>query len=155
MNINKILVPTDFSDSALHALIYASDLAQKYDSELFIINVIYDLETASGLYVPHMSLNEIFKEMEASASKELKRFGSTYYSSLKKVHYAVLRGAPYEEILKFADSNAIDIIVMGTHGRKGIDRLFFGSTVDRVMRNSIHPVLAVPSQHGFKKEVHK
>jgi len=147
MNIKKILVPTDFSDSALHALVYAADLAKKYGAELFIINVIYDIESASGLYVPHVSVNEMFKEMENSSRKELENFGAAHYAGLK-VNYAVLRGTPYEEILNFADSNSVDLIVMGTHGRKGLDRLFFGSTVDRVLRNSIYPVLTVRAQHN-------
>lgn len=147
MTIKKILLPTDFSDSALHALIYAADLARKYSAELFIINVIYDIESASGLYVPHISVDEMFKEMENSSRKELENFGAAHYSGLK-ANYAVLRGTPYEEILKYADSNSVDLIVMGTHGRKGLDRLFFGSTVDRVLRHSLLPVLTVRAQHN-------
>ncbi|MDX9715023.1 MAG: universal stress protein [Dissulfurispiraceae bacterium] len=147
MMIKRILVPTDFSDSALHALSYAVDLAKKYNSDLFVINVIYDVVAASGMYVPHVSVNEMFKEMEESANKEIRLFGAGQYEDITNVSHAVLRGAPYEEIIKFSEQNSIDLIVMGTHGRKGLDRLFFGSTVDRVLRHSKCPVLAVRGSH--------
>jgi nucleotide-binding universal stress UspA family protein len=67
---------------------------------------------------------------------------------LKDVEYTVIRGIPYEEILKFAEEKNIDLIVIGTHGRKGIDRVLFGSTAERVVRNASCPVLTV---RGLKK----
>ncbi|MBN2654107.1 MAG: universal stress protein [Nitrospirae bacterium] len=147
MNIKRVLIPTDFSDSAMHALEYAVDLAKKYGADLFIINVIYDVASASGMYVPHVSVNEMFREMEENANKEIRLFGAGLYEDMKNVTHSVIRGAPYEEIIKFSEQNSIDLIVMGTHGRKGLDRLFFGSTVDRVLRNSKCPVLAVRAPH--------
>ena len=54
-----------------------------------------------------------------------------------------MRGIPYEEILKFAAEKGISLIVIGTHGRKGLDRVLFGSTAERVVRNAPCPVLTV------------
>lgn len=148
MEIKKILFPTDFSEGALNALPYAVDLAKSYGAKLHMLHVVYDIATASGLYVPHISVDEMYKELDASARKELEKFGADKRMDLKDVEYTVIRGIPYEEILKFAEEKNIDLIVIGTHGRKGIDRVLFGSTAERVVRNASCPVLTV---RGLKK----
>lgn len=143
MDIKKILFPTDFSEGSANALPYAVDLAKNYGAKLYMLHVIYDIATASGLHVPHVSVDEMYKELLASAKKELERFGADILKDLKDIEYTIIRGIPYEEILKFAKENNIDLIVIGTHGRKGLDRVLFGSTAERVVRNSSCPVLTV------------
>lgn len=143
MEIKRILFPTDFSEGALNALPYAVDIAKSYGAKLYMLHVIYDIATASGLHVPHISVDEMYKELDASARKELEKFGADVIRGIKDVEYVVIRGIPYEEILKFAKENKIDLIVIGTHGRKGLDRVLFGSTAERVVRNSSCPVLTV------------
>lgn len=143
MEIKRILFPTDFSDGALNALPYALDMAKSYGAKLYLLHVIYDIATASGLHIPHISVDEMYKELDASARKELEKFGLEQRRVLKDVEHTVIRGVPYEEILKFAQEKNIDLIVMGTHGRKGLDRVLFGSTAERVVRNASCPVLTV------------
>lgn len=143
MEIKRILFPTDFSEGALNALPYAVDLAKSYGAKLYMLHVIYDIATASGLYVPHISVDEMYKELDISARKELEKFGLDKRNDVKDVEYTVIRGIPYEEILKFAQEKSIDLIVIGTHGRKGLDRVLFGSTAERVVRNASCPVLTV------------
>jgi nucleotide-binding universal stress UspA family protein len=146
MNIKNILFPTDFSESSLQALAYAADMARCNNSKICMMHVIYDMATVSGLYVPHISLDEMYADMEASAARELRNFGAELRQDLKDVEYEVLRGVPYEEILKCAEQRHADIIIIGTHGRKGLDRVLFGSTAERVVRNSSCPVLTVRSK---------
>lgn len=143
MLIKKILFPTDFSEGALNALPHAVDMAKNCGAKLHLIHVIYDIATASGLYVPHISVDEMYKELEAGARKELDKFGAAERRDLRDVEFAVLRGTPYEEILKFAQEKSIDLIVIGTHGRKGLDRFLFGSTAEKVVRYATCPVLTV------------
>jgi len=143
MLTKRILFPTDFSEGALHALPYALDMARNCNARLYLLHVIYDVATASGLYVPHVSFDEMYKDLEKSAQKELEKFGYEEIKDLKDVEYAVLRGIPYDEILKFAQEKNIDIIVIGTHGRKGLDRFLFGSTAEKVVRYAPCPVLTV------------
>jgi len=143
MEIKRILFPTDFSDGALNALPYALDMAKSYGAKLYLLHVIYDIATSSGLHIPHISVDEMYKELDASARKELEKFGLEQRRVLKDVEHAVIRGVPYEEILKFAQEKNIDLIVIGTHGRKGLDRVLFGSTAERVVRNASCPVLTV------------
>jgi len=146
MKIKKILFPTDFSEGALAALPNAVDLAKSYGAKLYLLHVIYDMGMATGLHVPHVSLDALYDEMEKGAVKELENFGGELRRGLPDVECKVIRGVPYEEILKFAADNGVDIIVIGTHGRHGIDRVIFGSTAEKVVRNSACPVLTVRSK---------
>ncbi len=143
MKIKRILFPTDFSEGAKNALPYAVDMAKTYDAKLYLIHVLYDIATASGLHIPHTSADQMYADLQATAKKELDRFGLREREGLKDVEHIVSRGVPYEEILKFAKDNDIDLIVIGTHGRKGLDRVLFGSTAERVVRNSSCPVMTV------------
>jgi len=140
--IKKILLPTDFSEGSKNALPYAMELAKQYNASLYLIHVIYDLSQASGLHVPHVNLDQLYLEIEAQAKKELERFGLEEFRGLN-VHREIIRGVPYEEIIKFAEKNQIDLIVIGTHGRKGLEKLFFGSTAEQVVRRAPCAVLTV------------
>jgi nucleotide-binding universal stress UspA family protein len=106
------------------------------------------MSAATGLHVPHISLNEMYDEMQKGAEKEIGSFGAEMRTKLKDVETQVMRGVPYEEILKFSRDKGIDLIIMGTHGRSGLDRVIFGSTAEKVVRNAECPVLTVRSQKG-------
>lgn len=143
MEIKRILFPTDFSEGSSHALPYAIDMARHYGARLYLLHVIYDIAKTTGWYVPHISMDEMYKDMEESAKKELERYGLEELRGLKEVERAVRKGVHHEEIIRFANEKKIDLIVMGTHGRKGIDRILFGSTAAQVVRNAPCPVLTV------------
>ncbi|MEW6002487.1 MAG: universal stress protein [Nitrospirota bacterium] len=143
MEIKSILFPTDFSEGSLNAVEYAVDLARRYSAKLYLLHVIHDVVRASGFYMPHMSLDELYKDMEESAKKELERLGIDDLRDLKNVERLVLRGVPYEEIIRFANDSRIDLIVIGTYGRRGLDRVLFGSTATQIVRYAECPVLTV------------
>lgn len=147
MKIKKIIFPTDFTESSLYALNYAVDMAQCNNSKIYLVHVIYDLSSISGLYVPHMPVEAMYKELEVSALKELEKFGVEAREGIKDTEYTVLHGVPYEEILRFSEEKEADIIIIGTHGRKGLDRVLFGSTAERIVRNAACPVLTVRNPH--------
>jgi len=105
--------------------------------------VIYDIAKTSGWYVPHISMDELYKDMEDAAKKELQRCCIEELRGYENIERVVIRGVPDEEIIKFASANNIDLIVMGTHGRKGLDRVLFGSTAAKVVRNAPCAVLTV------------
>lgn len=142
MEIKKILFPTDFSEGAQSALPYAIELARQYGARLYIVHVIYDIAKASGLHVPHINLDKLYGEIETAALKEIERCGLEETRGMDVVR-KVLKGVPYEEIVKYADANSIDMIVMGTHGKKGIERIIFGSTAEQVVRRASCAVLTV------------
>lgn len=143
MKIERILFPIDFSEGAMNALDYAISLAKEYDTKLYLLHVVHDISMTAGWQVPHIRIDELYREMEESARKELEKCCMEELRGLKNVERIVVRGIPDEEILKVAKNEKIDIIVIGTHGRTGIDRLLFGSTAEKVVRKAPCPVLSV------------
>ena len=143
MNVKKILFPTDFSEGSDNALPYAADMARHYGAKLYLLHVIQDIAEAMGWYVPHVSLDELYRDIEGNAAKEIARYGVEEFRGLKDIERIVVKGTPYHEILKFAGEKKADLIVIGTHGRKGLDRVIFGSTAEKVVRDAPCPVLSV------------
>jgi len=143
MEIKKILFTTDFSEGTAHALSYALDLSGKYNAKLHVLHVVHNTFIYPGLHIPHSSFDIVKKEMEEAAHKSLRKICASISESCKDVENSVAHGVPYEEILKYAKEHHIDMIVIGTHGRKGLDRAILGSTAERVVRNSHCPVLVV------------
>jgi len=143
MDIKNILCPTDFLEGAKQAVSYAVDIAKKYNAKLCILHVMHDLEKATGWYVPHITVDELYKDIEAGAEKELDKLYAEELRGFSSVEHKIVKGIPYEEIIRYSEENNMDLIVMGTHGRKGIDRIIFGSTAERVVKNSKVPVLTV------------
>ena len=143
MQIKKILFTTDFSEGASHALSYAVDVAKTYGAKLHLLNVIHDITLSPGMHIPLGSANSMYAELDTNAKKAMDKLCITSCEDYKDIEKSVIRGIPYEEILKFAKEKGIDLIVIGTHGRKGLDRVIFGSTAERVVRNSTCPVLTV------------
>ncbi len=143
MEIKSILFPTDFSEGSAQALQYAVDLTKRYGAKLYVVHVIYDIAKATGWYVPHVSMDQMYKDIQEGAKKELERFGVEELSGVKNIERSVLTGVPHEEIINLAKKNKIDMIIMGTHGRKGIDRILFGSTAAQIVRFAPCPVLTV------------
>jgi len=143
MKVERILYATDFSGGSSPALPYAVDLARHYNAKLYIVHVVYDFVKATGIHVPHISHDELYKELNQWAMKEMDKCCSEETRGLQNVEKIVLKGIPYEEIIKFAGNEKIDIIVIGTYGRSGIDRFIFGSTAERVVRRAPCAVITV------------
>ena len=113
MKVERILFPTDFSEGSSHALPYAVDLAKHYDAKLSILHVVYDITQATGVHIPHISTDEVFKELNEWAMNEMESCCIEEIRGLPNVERKVVKGIPYEEILNFAEEEEIDIIVMG------------------------------------------
>lgn len=141
MNINKILFPTDFSDSSKAALGYASTLAAETGATLYIAHVFDNTPTYLAGYggvgaVPDFS-QEIAKENRALLEQVKPTKKGVEY-----VHEFV-EGTPVHQLVALADREKIDLIVMGTHGRTGLSRLLMGSIAEGVLREANCPVLTV------------
>lgn len=149
MEIKRILLPTDFTEGSAKALEYAIDMMRRYEARLYILHVIQDIsKKVGGWYVPHASMDELYKDVEKAAKKELERFGLEELRRQKNVERIVLKGTPQEEIVKFANKNKIDLIIIGATTKKGVGRLLFGSTATPVVRSAPCPVLTVrPLKH--------
>ena len=136
-----ILFATDFSENSEHAFDYAFALAKTFESRLIVMHVINEPVDLRGFYVPHISFEKLEKEIEEGAEKMLQKFCRTRLKDFTNYETLTIAGVPYEEILRKAEQDNVSLIVLGTHGRKGIDHLLFGSTAERVVRNAKCPVL--------------
>ena len=137
----KILVPTDFSVHADEALDTAIDLAARYGASITLVHafepVIYAFPESSGIYQSLQladAIDDIDKELEKKKQSAISR-------GAKDVQVAQLRGFPPAEIAEYAKANGCDLIVMGTHGRRGFSHLLMGSVAERVVRIAQCPVL--------------
>jgi nucleotide-binding universal stress UspA family protein len=143
MKVERILFPTDFSEGSSLALRSAVDMAKMYNAKLHIVHVVYDFAKVTGSHVPHISADELYKEMNSWAQKEIDRCCLEETRDLPNVEKTVIEGIPYEELIKFAEKEQIDLIVIGTYGRSGLERFIFGSTAERVVRKAPCAVLTV------------
>jgi nucleotide-binding universal stress UspA family protein len=153
---NKILAPTDFSEDSKLALSYAITLAQKFSSEIIVVHVDQPLapvmvsELNPGLDVSTM--NRIAEEGRLLALKELDGEIARLREGGVKARGLMRVGAPFLEIIHAAQSEAADLIVMGTHGRTGLAHVLMGSVAERVVNKAPCPVLTV--RHPDRKFKH-
>ena len=140
---NKILFPVDLSESSPKIVPFVTTMAQKFESEIHLLFVARVFEYFSGIYVPHPSISRFEGEILEGAKKRLKEFTEEYFSDFPGTGAEVVAGDISEEILKCAGSNGIDLLIMGTHGRKGLEKVVFGSVAERVAKASPVPVLLV------------
>lgn len=141
--LDSILFATDFSEGSEHAFEYAYTLAKTFNARLLIVHVINEPVDLRGFYVPHISFEKLEKEIEAGAEKMMDKFCRTRIQDFSNYESIIITGIPYEEILKKADEAQVSLIVLGTHGRSGIDHILFGSTAERVVRKARCPVMTV------------
>jgi nucleotide-binding universal stress UspA family protein len=139
----KILTAIDFSASSDFAFEYALTLAKQFQAELTVMHVINEPVDLRGFYVPHISFEQLEKEIEEGAEKMMEKFCATKMGDFTRYTTLVVAGIPYEEVLRKAEETGASLIVLGTHGRTGIDHLIFGSTAERVVRSAACPVLTI------------
>jgi nucleotide-binding universal stress UspA family protein len=151
--VRRILVPTDFSDTANHALRYASQLAQSLGAHL---TVVY-----SDLFMPPIDFTATvggwddfaLPLMKQRAEKELRKEARAGIPVAVPYEAVVRVAAPLDGILAQAREGGAELIVMGTHGRTGIRRAALGSVTEAVMRQADIPVLAIPPRIAAKPSI--
>ena len=142
--VKKILCPTDFSEPSIEALKVANELAQHFSAELLIVHVINPIPIVSTPTGP-MSFNVSLyqKELEDSAKKSLQGIINKMVAKGLKVVPVVAYGIAADEIVRIAEEQNIDLIVIATHGRTGFRHLISGSVTEKVVRIASHPVLTI------------
>ncbi len=143
MKIKTILFPTDFSQGARAAMDHAITLAKDYHAKLILLYVIQDISIAEWYIPSSLSVTDLVEDMQKSAWQEMDKWGADVSASVKDVEKMVVRGVPFVEIIKTAKEREADLIIIGTHGRTGIDHMLFGSTAEKVVRKASCPVLTV------------
>jgi nucleotide-binding universal stress UspA family protein len=153
----KILCPTDFSEPSYEAIKTAGELAYHFGSELYIVHVIAPVPVIPVSIGPEPSAFNVSlyeQELDVSSKRALEEVVNQLESKELKTHLIALRGDPADEILRTVDEENVDLMVIATRGRRGLDRLIFGSVAEKVVRLATCPVLTItrgPSAEAAKK----
>jgi len=141
--IDKILFPIDLTEDFQALFPWVMTFAKKFNATLYVLFVTQDLAEFSTFYVPHVNIKSFQDEVMKSAQQKLKEVVQQSFKDFPKVESGVAVGAPAEKIIETAKKQKADLIVMGTHGRKGIERTIFGSVADKVVREAPCPVVCI------------
>jgi nucleotide-binding universal stress UspA family protein len=143
--IEKIICPTDFSEPSIEGLKAANELADHFGAQIILLHAIAPMPTMAGAGAPTgFHIPPVLKEMEGKASEELERIKSEKLYKSFEARTMVIYGKPATEIIRIAEEEKADIIVIATHGQSGWRRFLSGSVTERVVRTASCPVLAVP-----------
>ncbi len=155
--IERVVTPVDFSDNSRLIAESAAYMAGKFGASMYLVFVVQNFEDYSGFFVPQMTLptleGELFESAEqkmASFCEELDAFSKKV--GVKEMHYKVFIGDVAEQIVEHAAEVKADLIVMGTHGYKGLEKIMFGSVADKVVRAAACPVMTINPYTCCKEE---
>ena len=142
--LKNILVATDFGEASDAALAYGRDLARSYDSTLHVLHVADDVVVRFAGEFSMAALPDVQAQVEESARDQMKALVTGEDKHQLRARPVVVTSlSPAETIVEYARAHNVDLIVMGTHGRRGFDHLLMGSVAERVLRTAPCPVLTV------------
>lgn len=142
-----ILHPTDFSQESQHSFQYAYELAERRDAELHLLHVATSLgdDPLRSVFDVSLDEEEFYREVHDEADEKMKALIETVEASSVPIRRIHSRGSsPAPVITEYAEKQDVDIVVMGTEGRRGVSRLVMGSVAGEVVRNAPCTVLTVP-----------
>ena len=146
----KILCPVDFSKFTQEVINYAVDLAKKYGAELHVMHVVPNMTyfTPYESFLTPENLIAIEKNIQDEVEDNFEKLLKDQDIPTKKV---IKTGVPFVEIIAYAKSESVDLIVMGTHGHSGIEHILIGNVAEKVVRKSPCPVMTIrPKGKEFK-----
>jgi len=149
---SNILLPTDFSDCSAEAARVARLLAERFGSRIVVLHVLDEPAALDPMFRGDVPLELLRSRMEQFARESLDAFLAAHFSGFGNLDTMLAAGIPYREIIQKARECGAGLIVIGTHGRTGVEHVLFGSTAEKVVRIAPCPVLTV--RMGGKEFVH-
>jgi len=148
--IKRVLYATDLSENSMYSFRYAVNTIEKHDAEMIVLHVIEDIPPAVWAYgmldrdvadIKEGTMKKLNHRLDEFCKSELREKPEC----LKRIRgVEVKKGFPAEEILKVADEQKCDVIIMGTHGKGLLTHTFLGSVAERVLRRSRKPIFIIP-----------
>ena len=143
-DIKKILCAVDLSEHSKMVADYAVSMAKAFGAEITVLYTAPSLSQYVGFHVPPSSIENFVGEIVTGAEQSMAEFiAEAFTDKSVKVEGKILSGYAAQEILAYATNNNMDIIIMGTHGRTGIDRMLFGSVAEKVVKTAPMPVMTI------------
>ncbi len=150
LEIKTILYPVDFTSSTKRVLPYAKLLRDKFGAEIHLIHVVRGPEEFTGFEMGGVWFSTYEDQLIKGAKRAMERFVDRYFvKTPPKTHVAM--GDVVDEIVRYSEELDADIIVIGTHGRKGLEKVVFGSIAEGVLRKANRPVLTINPYKVDKK----
>lgn len=140
--IKKIICALDLSQHSTLVAEYAVTMAKAFDAEIIAVYAAPALTQYVGFHVPPSSIENFVGEIVTGAEKTMQEFVEENFKDVKATG-KVVNGYAAEEILSIIDNSDADLLIMGTHGRKGIDRILFGSVAEKVVKSAKVPVMTI------------
>lgn len=138
MSYDDILVPTDGSEGAEVAVAHAAEIAEKFGSKVHLIYVI-DVRVSSTSEL----ITNVMGQFQEIGETALESISDEFHRRDIDTVAEMTEGVPHQEINEYAEENDVDLIVMGTHGRTGLDRVLVGSTTEKLVRTCEIPIMTV------------
>lgn len=144
----KILVPSDFSDCSADAARAARRLAEHFGSRLAVLHVMDEPAALDPMFRGEVPIELLRGRMETYCRDALEKFVAAHFPGNPDIETRIVSGVPYREIIRVARETGAGLIVIGTHGRTGVEHVIFGSTAEKVVRMAPCPVLSVRQGSG-------
>jgi nucleotide-binding universal stress UspA family protein len=147
---SKILFPADISDASPNIAPWVILMAERFDAEIHLLFVARELGQYASFSVIPGAIEQFETKLVKGAETKIEEFAEVHLKGYPNIRTRVALGNPAEKILDYIGDEEIDLVIMGTHGRKGLERVFFGSVADRVVKMSPVPVLTI-NPYGSQK----
>jgi len=144
--IKKILFPINFAENFEALLPWVTTFTDKFGATLYVLYVTQDLEEFASFHVPHGNIQDFQAQAVKAAQEKMGATAQEFFKHFPKLQTRVAAGKPAVKILETAKQEGIDLIIMGTHGRKGLEYTIFGSVCREVIRGASCPVLSINPQ---------
>jgi nucleotide-binding universal stress UspA family protein len=139
--VKKILCPTDFSAASKRAIELAVPIAEKFEAQIYFVHVVPEIPHVTASPTAHFDVPEYERLLRSDAEKQLAEVAKSVPGV--KTHQILLHGNAADGILKAADENKVDLIVIATAGATGWEHVVFGSVAEKVVRRAPCPVLSI------------
>lgn len=141
--IKKVLVPIDFSDYSKSALKYAVSFAKSFNADIILVYVVEPVIYPPDFSMGQIAMPSINSEWDDRAKDELQKLAKNEITDIKNTKTIIKTGKPFVEIVETAKEENVDLIIIATHGRSGVEHILFGSTAEKVVRKAPCPVLTL------------
>jgi nucleotide-binding universal stress UspA family protein len=146
--IKKILFPVDFSEVSQKIVPWAEMITKQFNAEIHLLFVARKFGHFADIYVDPGDIQHFEGEILQGAERRMDEFLRDHLMNSIQCRPKVVLGDAAEEILRYIDHEKVDLVIMGTHGRKGLEKILFGSVAERVIKMSSVPVLSVNPYRG-------
>jgi len=139
----RILFPIDLTESSEKLVPHVTTIVERFNAQLHVLYVVRIFQYFTNIYVPNPSIDLFETELVEGAHKKMAEFMRTHFNQYNDAHSEVILGDPSDAIINYNREHDVDMVIMGTHGRKGLDRVIFGSVAERVIKWARIPVLVI------------